>query len=246
MDKTNQKQWWAPVWTGLVMDAQGAHHKKIKSAVWLYLYLLLNADRKSGFLKRKIKTVCLDTGINSRTIKRWLRLLKRNGYIEMRSTGRCVHVQITKWKNTEEVQNLASQRGQKWPIRGDKCVLSEEAPSSENLLDSCGETSFAPAPIDISIKKDIIKTDIDSKTSAESDFGIPAGWTPKTREECLALDLAEGLNDHKGFLLCLSYSKKYPESLLRKVLQEVKALPDKKIKKSRGALFNHLVRKYVQ
>jgi len=71
-------------------------------------------------------------------------------------------------------------------------------------------------------------------------------FKPKTREELLALDLAKALNDRKGLSLYLSYSKKYPESFLRKVLGGVKEIPDRKIKKSRGALFNYLIQKYVK
>ncbi len=71
-------------------------------------------------------------------------------------------------------------------------------------------------------------------------------FKPKTREELLAKDLAKALKDRKGFPLYLSYSKRYPESLLRKVLGEVKEIPDTRIKKSRGALFNHLIQKYAK
>lgn len=71
-------------------------------------------------------------------------------------------------------------------------------------------------------------------------------FIPKTREELLALDLAEGLNDIKALPLYLSYAKKYPEFLLRKVLGEVRDIPSEKIKKSRGALFNHLITKYAK
>jgi uncharacterized radical SAM superfamily Fe-S cluster-containing enzyme len=71
-------------------------------------------------------------------------------------------------------------------------------------------------------------------------------FRPKTREELLAFDLAQALKDRNGFPLYLSYAKKYPESFLRRVLGEVKEIPDRKIKKSRAALFNHLVQKYVK
>ena len=67
-------------------------------------------------------------------------------------------------------------------------------------------------------------------------------FRPRTREEALALDLAGGLDDYKGLPLYISFAKKYPESLLRKVLEQVKEVPPEKIKKSKGALFNHLVR----
>jgi len=71
-------------------------------------------------------------------------------------------------------------------------------------------------------------------------------FIPKTREELLALDIARELNDPKSLPLYLTYAKRYPESLLRKIFREVKEIPFEKIKKSRGALFNHLIKKYAQ
>jgi biotin operon repressor len=68
-------------------------------------------------------------------------------------------------------------------------------------------------------------------------------FRPRTKEEVIALDLAEELEDYKGLPLYISFAKKYPEALLRKVLGQVKEIPREKIKKSRGALFNHLVQK---
>lgn len=95
------------------------------------------------------------------------------------------------------------------------------------------------------ITRNINNIDIDNIKSLKSDFAFKGG-EPQTREELLALDLAKALNDLKGLPLYLSYSKKYPETLLRKVLGEVKEIPTEKIKKSRGALFNHLIQKYAQ
>ena len=71
-------------------------------------------------------------------------------------------------------------------------------------------------------------------------------FRPKTREELLALDLARALNDPRGFSFYLSYAKKYPESLLRQVLGEVKEVAEGETKKGRAALFNHLIQKYVR
>jgi len=84
---------------------------------------------------------------------------------------------------------------------------------------------------------------IDNKNFLNFDF---KGFTPNTREELLALDVAKALNDHKGLPLYLSYCKRYPESLIRKTLGEVKEIPFEKIKKSQGALFNYLIQKYAQ
>ncbi len=89
-------------------------------------------------------------------------------------------------------------------------------------------------------------TRINNKNIDIKIFSNPEEFRPRTREQLLAFDIAKELNDLKALRLYLSYVKKYPESLLRKILGEVKEIPLKKIKKSRGALFNHLVKKYAQ
>jgi DNA-binding MarR family transcriptional regulator len=68
----------------------------------------------------------------------------------------------------------------------------------------------------------------------------------QTREDLLARDLAEALNDLPGFPLYLTLARKYPESFLREKLSEAKSIPAKKIKKSRGAFFNYLIQKNAQ
>jgi len=72
------------------------------------------------------------------------------------------------------------------------------------------------------------------------------GFRLKTKEELLALDLAGALRDRKSLSFYLKLSKSYPEDLLRQILGEVKELPDQKIKKSRAALFNHLIQEYAK
>jgi biotin operon repressor len=69
-------------------------------------------------------------------------------------------------------------------------------------------------------------------------------FIPSTREELLASDLADALNDHKSLALYISYARRFSESLLRQTLGEVREIPEEQIRKSRAALFNHLIRKY--
>ena len=71
-------------------------------------------------------------------------------------------------------------------------------------------------------------------------------FKPQTEKELLAADLAYKLNDLSNLPLYISYANKYPDNLLRKVLGEVMEIPQSKIKKTRGALFNHLVQKYAR
>jgi len=72
------------------------------------------------------------------------------------------------------------------------------------------------------------------------------GFKPETREDLLALDIANALNDQRSLPLYLSYAKRHPEPLLRRLLGEVEEIPPEKIKKSKAALFNHLIKRYAQ
>lgn len=69
---------------------------------------------------------------------------------------------------------------------------------------------------------------------------------PKTREELLAMDIADGLADQHRQCRYLSLAHQYPEYVLRQLLSEVKQVPDIRIRKSRVALFNHLLKKHAQ
>lgn len=92
------KNWWTPIWSGLVTDETGKHQKAMRQAIWLYLFLLTAANRRNGILFRRISTVARETGFNRRSVERWLRTLRDKGYIETRSTGHALHISITKWK----------------------------------------------------------------------------------------------------------------------------------------------------
>ncbi len=99
--KTNpirKESWWTPLWSGLLIESSAKHYKAMGRAVWLYLYLLTYANRRSGNLFRRTATIAGDLGLSLRTVSRWLSVLKQNGYIEIRQTGRSLAISITKWK----------------------------------------------------------------------------------------------------------------------------------------------------
>jgi Helix-turn-helix domain len=96
--ETAQKSWWIHVWCGLVVDKTSKHQKAIRQAIWLYLYLLLASNWKTGILYRRISTITSETGFNRRSVHRWISILREKGYIETRSTGRALQISISKWK----------------------------------------------------------------------------------------------------------------------------------------------------
>ncbi len=70
------------------------------NAVWLYLYLLVSANRTDGVVLRRQETIALQTGFSERSVARWLQELRDKGYITSTSTGRSLRIQITKWRST--------------------------------------------------------------------------------------------------------------------------------------------------
>ena len=62
----------------------------------------------------------------------------------------------------------------------------------------------------------------------------------------LAHEIAERLNDPEALSLYLSYTQQFPHDTLREFLNRVSSLPDRQIRRSRGALFTHLVNQYKQ
>lgn len=237
--KGNRRQWWAPVWTGLVMDKHARHYRKMGTAIWLFLYLFCQAEPKTGVLNSKVKTISSDMGIKRSTIIRWLNVLRDQEYVTTQNTGRGLYIQIRQWQNpTSGVANSLQQRSQKSDFCDDKNAISEVAFNRQNELKQ-GKKKHNP--IDISINKNIKNIDIDREVlfNCRASKGLD-------KKQLLALELADALNDRKSLALYIAYSRRYPEKLLRKALTEAKDVPSAKIKKSRAALFNHLVQKHAQ
>lgn len=220
------------------MDHDAKHYRKMRNAVWLYLYLLLNADRKTGSLSRKLRTISSDMGISKNMIMRWLNILRTEGYIATKSNGRCLSIKIAKWRGADATK-VAIQSHQTISSRGFKNPNPQKSFYLQNSSNPSQKREGSFEPIDITIKRNILKSDIDNKSFGSNKF------KPRTQKELLAMDLAEALNDTKNLRLYFSYCNKYPEQLLRRVLSEVKELPQEKIRKSKGALFNYLVQKYA-
>ena len=111
MKNNEHKQWWAPVWTGLVVDQGGKHCRKMKTSVWLFLYLVLHANRRTGLLMRKVRTISKDMGITRDTTIRWLKVLRAEGYIATLNTGRYLTIQVKNWKAFQVLAGSNSRTG---------------------------------------------------------------------------------------------------------------------------------------
>jgi len=62
-----------------------------------------------------------------------------------------------------------------------------------------------------------------------------------SKEEKLAREIADALDDNDSISVHIGFAEKYSEGFLRKTLQKVLSLPENQIRKTRGALFTYLV-----
>ncbi len=92
----NSKDWWAPIWSGLILDPK--HQMQMDRAIWVYLYLQTYADRKTGRLFRKYQDIADETGRSFNTIRRHMEKLSSLGYIELNRKQYGFEISITKWK----------------------------------------------------------------------------------------------------------------------------------------------------
>lgn len=242
----NNKQWWAPVWRGLVYDPNGKHYRTMRSAIWLFLYLVVHADRRSGFLVRKIRTIASDMAVPRDAVLRWLNVLRRGGYIRTENTGRCLTIQITRWKPLPGVAKRQPQKSHLSNTKGRINPTSRHGPEDANPVHLAAESAVPAIPNDKRRKENIILNDKSASLACGSTTAAFNGTEPATREDLLAMDLAQALSDPNGIALYRSYARRYPEALLRRVLSEVRQLPDAQIRQSRAALFNHLVQLYAK
>ena len=89
------------MWRGLLVEKTGKHYRAMRSAVWLYLYLIVHADRKTGRLFRRTSTIASDMGVRPESIRYWMARLRQYGYITSKTTGRALEIKVERWKRLQ-------------------------------------------------------------------------------------------------------------------------------------------------
>ena len=108
--KTPPFQWWGYVWRGLVVSRSGKHYKKMGRSVWLFLYFIIHANRKTGTLYRRINTISRDIGMSNRTVQVWLKTLRDSGYVATERTGRSLIINICNWRPIRPLHSSSQRR----------------------------------------------------------------------------------------------------------------------------------------
>jgi len=89
---------WYPQFTGLIKDPEGKHYKKMGMAKWLFDFFCASANRETGEWVGPLSKIAEQTGIPLWTIKRYMRILKKEGYVDMKRNAKGSIVKIKKYK----------------------------------------------------------------------------------------------------------------------------------------------------
>ena len=187
------------------------------SGFLVYSTLAFFADSRTQSCFPTQKILAELTGLSRRTIMRKLKLLEGLGLIRKeKKKGRCIY----------------------WLLEPDGTGVSQPCDRSDTSNVSGGHTN----------NNYLTKINNNNNSAVKNFFRLRASkeTKPKTKEELLALDIAQALEDKEHFPLYLSYAKRYPEGFLRGILSEVMEISSQKLKKGRAALFNYLVQKHAK
>ena len=95
---------------GLVADPEAKHLKRMRQAVWLYLYLFLAVSPASGKRLLSPRLAARDMGLSEATVRSWLGHLRRQGYVSLDRQGDLVRVTVAKWPKQEPPEEAAPQK----------------------------------------------------------------------------------------------------------------------------------------
>lgn len=88
----------APLRRGLVADPEARHVRRMRQAVWLYLYLLLAAHPDSGKRLLAPALIAREMGLGEETVRSWLGHLRAHGYVTLERQGDLVRVTVNRWR----------------------------------------------------------------------------------------------------------------------------------------------------
>jgi len=133
--------------------------------------------------------------------------------------------------------------------RKDRCLYSLLNPDVSSPLHPCSGRATRDVASDDTNKNKrtrINNNNNDGNKNFATDDGSYKEFKPKTKEDLLALDMAEAVGDFKSLPLYLNYARTLPEPVIRELISWIKSVPQKRIKRSPAALFNSVIKKYVK
>lgn len=247
----NSSEQWIYLLKELFLNPEGSHFKRMGSGLWLFFYLVLKAS-PTGFLLKSYQEISKETGIKAKTIRNWMGSLKNKGYISTRRKNKKLLVYVKKWETFKKQVASAIESAQDRAFANR--VSAQIKPDTLSSLPKSGRREKQILKKMLYLKDRMNKKNFPNIYNVNKNninsvnvnkYKLNERFIPSTKEELLALDLAKSLNDTKNFAFYISISKEYPEGLLRRILSEVEEIPLNKIRRSKGAYFCYLLKRYL-
>ena len=116
---------------GVLFEAQ--HYARMGAAVWLYGWLVLRQTHQTGEIGHVLggapiayREIEEETGFNRRTLETWMRVLRREGYIETHSLPGGIAIRILKAKKHSQ-SGYASRAGRDLRAKAGRCDRARRA-----------------------------------------------------------------------------------------------------------------------
>jgi hypothetical protein len=123
----------------LTVDSEAKHYHRLKSAVWLYLFILSSVNPRSGRLMITVPDIAAQTGIKEETVSSWLGHLRKWNYVSAKRQEESLLLKISGWKleskNVEEpIQQTRKSTSKGRKKSSKKTALERSFPSEPEKL----------------------------------------------------------------------------------------------------------------
>ena len=130
-----KKDWWTPIRVGLFTDKK--HRERMGQAIWLYGYLHIYADRQTGLLARNCENIASEIGASTKTVQRWMRLLEKKKYIQLRRLPHGFSIKIEKFRPiSKKKRTNNSDQSQEERQDNIEIVTGQSCDSNRTIIDS--------------------------------------------------------------------------------------------------------------
>ncbi len=221
---------WVPRLAAVLTNRAGVEITRRLSFA-LYVVLLLLAHKKTGRVLVTKDSLAELFGVTSPEIDAWLIDLGASRLIRVLSGGNYLVIVIEKWRSECPKQSAPLIE---FPSKMMPEIPPSIPPPGSVLLRPAQKTSFVSASRILQNRTERIDGD-----GVEGPGGGEEGW----RENFLDR-LVEALDAPEERRSLETFCRPYPKDILEAALLRVEKTPLSKIKKSRGALFVHLVKTY--
>lgn len=207
-----------PGWYWINKEIISVYGQSLKSSgIAVYNVLAFYANQKTQTCFPSQRSIAELLGLSRMTVNRKIRQLKELGLLD-----------VARLKN--------------------HCSYFLLRPDESSTLQPCnlGDTrDVTPEDRNNNNRTKINNNNVEDK-NIDSDDDFLRRFKPQTKEELLALDMAQAVNDLKSLPIYLNYARILPEEVIREIISWIKRIPEENIRKSRASLFNYILKQYAK